>query len=295
MNRLGPQAHRGLLDCGALTTVKQTRYRGLDRLPASLHDIAMDIDNLHERRLIAVGKKEQAMAWLVEYGPLHVDPPLPNWMLRHLVAEKRILRLRRGVYLAPRTDGALPALPEAIQLLNPDGYITGHAALSLHRLNDQDIAVWRAVSLTRQGPIRYGRRRVEFITSPQRAASARTTTIRITGAPVRIATIEQAFVDELSIAPGQINWVETARVFRNAVDQRKVRSTRFTKAVTPSVALSRRAGFLMDVAGDHQSQRLLQVARSHDSPTRTEGSHVVDKTWHLALPLSREQIIRASR
>ena len=61
----------------------------------------MNGQKLYESGLIGAPKLEQAMAWLVENGPLHDGPNLPNWMLKALLNGGRVARLRPGVSLAP--------------------------------------------------------------------------------------------------------------------------------------------------------------------------------------------------
>ena len=57
----------------------------------------MDINTLHESNLIAVPRKEQVLAWMIEEGPVVEAAGLPMSALRSLVAQKRILRLRNGL------------------------------------------------------------------------------------------------------------------------------------------------------------------------------------------------------
>ena len=116
----------------------------------------MTSQNLYESGLIVSPKLEQAMAWLVENGPLHVEPKLPNWILKALVNDGRIARLRRGAYLAPTPEGRMLSLPAVATELAPKGYLSFYGALVRHGLTDQDTTRWGFVTGSRQAPVRLG-------------------------------------------------------------------------------------------------------------------------------------------
>lgn len=255
----------------------------------------MDLTFLHNSRLISVAKTEQALAWLIEHGPVIDDPELPPWILRSLVADRRILRLQRSLYLVPDRQGRLLSLPAAVNAVEPGSYITGHGALSLHGLNDQDISHWWAVSPHRRSDIRYGRFRAHFVLSPAHARTAARTEVWAEGDKVTIATVAQAFADELRFMPYRLDWVETARVLRNARDAGKVTERQIVAALgpRPPIALARRAGLLLALAGARPNKQLLALARKNDDVTRLAGGSVVDREWRLTLPVPREQIVRA--
>lgn len=257
----------------------------------------MNLSILHDRRIIALDKTEQAMAWLVQNGPLVADPPLPLWVLKALVADRRILRLRRGLFLAPRDDGRLPSFPAAINSVEPAGYITGHGALVAHGLNDQDVSHWWSLATRRQSDIRYGRFRAHFTLSPERARTGQRTTVQVEGDNVTVATVAQAFVDELTFMPFGLDWVEIARVLRNAVEANRTNEREMLSLIRerPSVAVTRRAGLLFELVRGRPDPELLAAARANDDITRVVGSGVTDRTWRLTLPFPRERILRGLR
>lgn len=257
----------------------------------------MDISILHERRIIALDKTEQAMAWLVQNGPVVADPPVPLWILKALVGDRRILRLRRGLVLAPRSDGRLPSFPATINLVEPTGYVTGHGALVAHGLNDQDVSHWWSLATRRQSDIRYGRYRAHFTLSSERARTGQRTKVQVEGDKVVVATVAQAFIDELTFMPFGLDWVETARVLRNAVEAGRTNERDVLNLIRhrPSIAVTRRAGLLFELVRGRPDPELLAAARANDDITRVVGSGFTDRTWRLTLPFPRERILRGLR
>jgi predicted transcriptional regulator of viral defense system len=257
----------------------------------------MDINSLHERNLIALPQKEQGLAWLVAHGPLVSDPPLPMPVLRGLVADRRVLRLRRGLYLAPTTEARLPALAKTINLADPDGYISGHGALMLLGLNDQDIAEWYSVTPRRQGDLEYGVFRVHFVYSPTRAATGARTSAVIRGDSIVLATPAQALFDEVDLMPFGLDYAETGRVLRNALEADRVTESEIVDLVRGrrSVAAARRLGFLAEVASGRENRDLLSIAQAHSGMTRLASDGVAEWKWRLYLPRTRDSIVRASR
>ena len=257
----------------------------------------MDLDNLLEQHLIAVPKKEQAMAWLIERGPLVVEPPLPSWILENLVADRRIMRLRRGAYLVPEVSWGLPSLPRTMNLLDPDGYVSGHGALTAQGLNDQDIARWWAVGSRRQADISYGLYAAHFVFSPESAISGQRYDVMYEGDHTSMATPTQAFIDEARLMPFGFDWVETGRVLRNAVevgatDERQIQQALSTQ---PSLAATRRLGLLLEIVRGTPDTDLLDVARRNLTLSRITGEQEIDSTWRITLPVNKEQIRRGMK
>lgn len=262
-----------------------------------MQDSDVDITSLHESRLIVIPQKEQGMAWLVTHGPLVVNPPLPAQLLRALAAERRIMRLRRGLYLAPTAQGELPSLPAAINLVDPDGYISGHGALMLQGLNDQDVSHWYSVSARRQADILYGRMHAHFVYSPEQRKAGRIISSAHRGSLIRMATVAQALIDEIVLMPFGLDYVETTRVLRNALQARQTseRELIATLKRRPSVAAARRLGLMLELITGKANPELLAMARSNDGTTTLDGATIPDRTWRLKLSNSRETIVRASR
>ena len=259
--------------------------------------MAMSLDILHDRNIIALPKKEQGLAWLVQNGPVVADPPLPNWLLKALTDEERVLRVRRGVYVAPTNEGRLPSLPRVLSELADGGYITGYAAFGLHGLNDQEARQWWVVTPNRQSDIRYGQREVHFVSSPTQAALGQTVFVSIDGESVRVATPAQALVDEVRYAPFGIDYVALTRVVVRAVTAGRIRAGDVADILekAPSSSVARRVGFLLELAGADGDLRLQAWANTHRAVTDADRFEVRNSRWHLALPQSPDDIRRAAR
>ena len=257
----------------------------------------MDINSLHKSSLIVLPQKEQGLAWLIEHGPLVASPPLPMAVLRTLVADRRILRLRHGLYLAPTPQGRLPSLLRTINLVDPVGYVSGHGALMLHGLNDQDVSHWYSVTSRRQADVAYGVSRVHFLLSPQAAMTSARSALNVSGDLVMLATVAQAFVDEVRFMPYRLDYVETARVLRTALGAGKTTERELVDVVRkrPSVAAARRLGFLLELVQTRPNRDLLVMARSQRGVTQLDGDTIRSETWRLYLPVSPDSIVRASR
>lgn len=257
----------------------------------------MDINSLHSRNLITLPQQEQALVWLIANGPLVEQPPLPMTVLRALVAQRRILRLRRGLYLVPDGEGRLPSLPRTINLLDPDGYISGHGALSLHDLTDQDIVHWYSVSSRRRADISYGQSSSHFVVAPKRRAKASVHTVSVRHDHVVTATPARAFIDEVQLMPFGLDYPETVRILRFAIDTHATSEDGLVAELrrTPSVASARRLGFLLELATGRANPRLAALAQSSPGMTKTGDDPVPDYPWRLYLPQSRPRILGASR
>ena len=246
--------------------------------------------------LISAPKKEQGMAWMIGHGPLLAYPPLSMSILRALTGEKRILRLRRGLYLVPDATGRLPEIAETITLADPDGYISGPGALALMSLNDQDVGRWYSVSSSELADIAYGPLAVHFVHSPSTLARAKTAVVPIAGHPVRLATIAQALIDEIDLMPWGLDYPEIVRVMRNVLDAGRVNEQELLAVWQdhPSIAAVRRLGFILEIATGRASGNIAALARRNLGITGP-ASGQLDLDWRLRLPASREDIAGASR
>lgn len=256
---------------------------------------------LYESGLIVAPKLEQAMAWLVENGPLHVEPRLPNWILKALVNDGRIARLRRGVYLAPAPEGSMLSLPAVATELAPKGYLSFYGALVLHGLTDQDTTRWGFVTDTRQAPVRVGHDRLEFVPWPRRLATAENKVQVIRGEHIRIASPAQALCDVLEAPRLAPNWSELVHVLRIGLALRRLsRSALRARALDiDSPALARRLGLVLEMATGKVESDLLEIAHRSNDWTRLAGlgteARVRDARWRVELPRSREDLLAAVR
>ena len=257
--------------------------------------------NLYELGLVVAPKVEQAMAWLVENGPVHVDPQLPIWMRKALVNDRRIARLRRGVYLAPRAAGQMLSLPAVATELSPRGYLSFYGALVRHELTDQDTTVWEFVTGTRQAPLRLGPDRLEFVPWPRRLANAEATVRTFGDERIRIASPAQALCDVLEAPRLAPNWSELIHVLRTGLALRRLsrRALRARAVKIDSPALARRLGLLLELESGTVDQDLLQIAHRSNNWTRLTGlgteTRVRDSRWRIELPRSRGDLMAAVR
>jgi predicted transcriptional regulator of viral defense system len=243
---------------------------------------------------------EQAMQWLIEHGPVVVRPPLPVWTLKRLVASKRILRLRRDVYLAPRPDGNLPPPAAVAGLLAPEGYLSFYGALALHGLTDQEASSLAVVTPARQSSVRYGSRTIEFYASPRPLNRAKITTKDFGGVFVRLATPAQALVDSLEVRRLGGGVRELLNILRVALSGRLMTVNEVVELVVAlgSAAVARRLGLLLELADAKAPDQLREMSKKIHEPTMFDphrAARVKDSVWNLQLPASRQEILRSTR
>jgi len=258
----------------------------------------MSIDILQKLGLVRLPTVDQAMAWLIEHGPVVADPPFPNWVLRQLVRTQRVARLRRGLYLVPRPDGTMLQLPAVAALVMPEGYLSFYGALTLYGLTDQDAAHWGMVTRARQRPLRYGPLTLEFVTWPARVRSAKTRQRTIDGVSVRLATPVQAFCDALEQPRLGASFPEMLRVLRTGLATRALTASalRAHARAVNSPALARRLGLLLELATTNVDQELAAIARRSHAWTSGDRlqERASDSRWRVRLSRSRDDLTRAA-
>lgn len=273
----------------------------LDLQSRSMHDIAMKQKTVYESGLVRPSKLEQAMAWLVDNGPLLEEPELPSWILHELVKAGRIARPRRGLYLAPSRSGEMLSLPTIATHLEPQGYLSFYGALVLHNLTDQETATWQYVSPRRLRPLRLGQTRLEFVPWPSRLRSAEAKVQTVGGLRVRIASPEQALCDVLEAPRLAPSWSELVHVVHTGLALRRVGVTRLRlrAQAIDSPALARRLGLLLEMETGSVDRTLLKIAQRSNDWTRLAGLgtrvRARDARWRLELPRSRAELLAAVR
>jgi hypothetical protein len=167
----------------------------------------------------------------------------------------------------------------------------------LYGLNDQDIPRWYSITDHRQADIGYGLFRVHFVLSPNQVASAAKTSLAVGGRPLVVATVAQALVDEIQLMPWGLDYAETVRVLRTALETRSTSEEELVETLRhrPSVAAARRLGLLLELVTSRRNPELLDMARSNRGVTRLANDSLLDSTWRLHLPRTRADIVRASR
>lgn len=262
----------------------------------------MNVNIFEKTGLSRKPKLEQSMDWLVQHGPLHENPPLPAWILKHLVRTKRIARLRRGLYLAPdRHTGQMLPLPHIAARLDPGGYLSFYGALSMYGLTDQDPSSWGMVTRRRQASLRYGRQRLYFVAWPEKLKNAKTKQRSFHGSKLRVATPVQAYCDaleKLRLSPGLPELLHVLNVGLST-KQLTVARLRAYALRSDSVVLARRLGLLLELATGRVDPALKYLARrSHDWTPPERAAHkksVKESRWLLILSTPKEQIAAAAR
>jgi hypothetical protein len=193
-------------------------------------------------------------------------------------------------------NGRLIGIAAAVSRIDPGGYISGHAALALRGLTDQDIADWWSISPQRQSDIRYGRTDVHFVCSPDRAAGGERGTVTVAGEPATVGTPSQAILDELRFAPERLDWIATARVLAGAIERRVVTpealAATFARDRSPSSAVARRLGFILEAVGASVPQAIFDASRAtHDITVAPGGDKKIER-WRLVAPVSAQEIRR---
>lgn len=234
---------------------------------------------------------EQAMAWLLAHGPLVVEPPVPDWALRRLVAGDRIMRLQRGLYLVPRPDATLPSFDWVVANVLDDGYVSFQAALFSHGLSDRQARRWVALVPTRRRPVRYGELELFFLAPTRDAAAATTVRRAAEGAAYHLATPHQAMLDCLRWPRYAPSVVELAQALRTGLLIEKIhQSTLETELLdSGSVALARRGGALLGLAGAEPRNALRRLAQKTHDYTDLQGT-VPDRVWRVRLPDRAERL-----
>jgi predicted transcriptional regulator of viral defense system len=259
--------------------------------------MVMSVNNLEKVGLIKRPQIEQAMAWLIEHGPLVEKPQLPAWMLKQLVRENRIARLRRGLYLVPDKAGRMLPVAVVAALLAPLGYVSFYGALTLHGLTDQDASVWAVVTDKFQGDVRYGPFTLQFAVWPRRLRRAKTKKMAVDGVQIRVATPAQALSDALEAPRFGAALPELLHVLRVGLSTRRVTVAQLRQRAVElgSVTLARRLGLLLELATGDVDPVLATLARRSHRWTEGNGRQVRDSQWRLVLPTSRKRILTAAR
>jgi predicted transcriptional regulator of viral defense system len=197
-------------------------------------------------------------------------------------------------------------LYEAINLVDPEGYISGHGALSMHFMTDQDVCRWYSVSSRRQGDIRYGPFEVHFVFSPARAATATKTTVAgdYDVYQASVASVTQAFVDEVSLMPDGLDWYTVARMLGKALATQRTSAFEIASVLSkrPSMASARRLGFMIEMITGIRDPALFAMACMNkdatpiaSGETLARGGPAYISDWRLSIPCSPDFVRMAGR
>ncbi len=258
----------------------------------------MSLNNLLKLGAVSLPKIEQAAAWLIENGPVIEHPALPAWILRALVKQNRVARLRRGVYAVPDAAGRLGLSPLAVgEIVEPGSVVSFYAALAYWNLTDQTPRRIGIVSRRRHSPIAFGPQTVVFVARPKVLKEMRYRTAKIEDRVVRVARPVQAFLDALSSATLGAAPAEMLTILARGLETSVFTTSGLRRAAltTGSVALARRLGLLLELATNAQDPRLLELARGSHAyldfvgPEHAPTQHPVPR-WLLRLPQTPDRL-----
>ena len=205
---------------------------------------------LEMRALFAL---EEAEAGLVTSGQLamllHISSNRANKLAWQLTRKKRLIRIRKGVYLfapmkaGPRGHWSEESLALISQLLKDRPYYVGYwTALNRYGLTEQIPWVTQVVVTHRRRPFEAVGTRYDFIKVGRLGEWQEE---KIAGRSVRLATREQLIIDCLSHPEYCGGLVEVAKALwngRKEIDWKKLES----KAASSNEAVARRLGFLLE-------------------------------------------------
>lgn len=262
----------------------------------------MSLNNLLKVGAVSLPKVEQAAAWMITQGPIIEEPELPAWVLRTLVGQNRVARLRRGVYAVPDAQGQLRLSPFAVgEVVEPGSVVSFHAALAFWNVTDQTPRRIGTVSKKRHSPIAFGPQTVVFLARQRALKHMEFKLIKIRDQTVRVATPAQAFIDALSYPPLAASPAEMLNILDHGLATKIFTPTSLRRRALAdgSLVVARRLGLLLELATGKTDVELLERARSShayssfDGPEDQKATHTVPR-WLLHTPAAPERMQAAA-
>lgn len=239
---------------------------------------------------------------MIGQGPIIEHPELPAWVLRALVRQNRVVRLRRGVYAVPDAQGRLGLSPFAVgQVVEPGSVVSFHSALAFWNVTDQTPRRVGVVSKKRHSPVAFGPQTVVFLARPRKLGRMEVRRSRIGDQTVRIATSAQAFVDALSYPPLAASPAEMLTILAHGLATKIFSPTGLRRRALAdgSLVVARRLGLLLELATGETDSELMRRARSShayssfDGPEDHRPTHAVPR-WLLRTPVTPERMQAAA-
>lgn len=274
----------------------------VDRLSYVMQDMCMSLHRLLKVGQVALPKVEQAVAWMIEHGPIIEDPRLPPWVLHSLARQNRIVRLRQGVYAVPDANGRVRLSAFAVgDVVEPGSVVSFHAALAFWNVTDQTPRRIGVVSKKRHSPVLFGPQTVVFLARPRTLKRMEFKTSRIGDRRVRVATPAQAFIDALSHPPLAAAPSEMLAILVHGLATKILTSGALRRRALAdgSLVVARRVGLLLELATGEVDAQLLARAHSSHAYSRFEGpegqaaEHAVPR-WLLRVPAPPERLRAAA-
>jgi predicted transcriptional regulator of viral defense system len=262
----------------------------------------MSLNNLLKVGAVALPKVEQAAAWMIGQGPIIEHPELPAWVLRTLVRQHRVARLRRGVYAVPDAQGRLRLSPFAVgEVVEPGSVLSFHAALAFWNVTDQTPRRVGVVSKKRHSRVAFGSQTVVFLARPRALRHMEIKRSKVGDQTVRVATPAQAFIDALSYPPLAVSPAEMLTILAHGLATQIFTPTGLRRRALAdgSLVVARRLGLLLELATGETDSALLERARSShayssfDGPEDHRATHAVPR-WLLRIAAAPERMQAAA-
>ena len=211
-----------------------------------------------------------------------------------LVRKKRLIRLKRGIYLfapmkaGPRglwTENALAAVPK---LMGKKAHYVGFwACLSHYGLTEQVPLTVQIVTTFRQRPLKALQARFEFI---QVRHLGEWMEEEIGGERVRFATVEQLIIDCLTLPEKSGGMKEACKALwgaRKIIDRKKLEAL----AARSKDAVRRRLGYLCELLGVHWPKPKKPVGWRWLDPSAPKKLLAKSARWGLLLNVSERELL----
>lgn len=245
--------------------------------------------------LFALEEKGVGVITLAELrNKLRLSRQQARKLASRLVRKKRLIRLKRGVYLfAPMkagpkglwTENALASVPK---LMGQKAYYVGFwACLNHYGLTEQVPFTVQIVTTARQRPLEALQARFEFI---QVRRLGEWTEEEIGSERVRFATAEQLIIDCLTLPEKSGGLKEACKALweaRKRIDLEKLEAL----AARSNDAVRRRLGYLFELLGMHWPKPKKPVGWRWLDPSAPKKALGKSAKWGLLLNVSEKELL----
>ena len=251
--------------------------------------------DLELRALFALEEREAGAVTLAELMKKLKLSRVQAWKLSsRLVRKKRLIRLKRGIYLfAPMkagqkglwTENALAIVPKL--MAGKDYYVSFWAALNHYGLTEQIPFTVQIVTSSRQRNFEALQTRFEFIQVRQLGEWREE---KIGEGKVRFATIEQLILDCLALPEKNGGVKEAGKALWNArkrIDWKKMGKL----ASESSAAVRRRLGYVCELLGIRKLKPQKFVGWRWLDPSASKKTLAKSKKWGLLLNVSEKELV----
>lgn len=257
------------------------------------------LGDMELRALFALEEKGVGVITLLELRDTLRLSRKQGWDLAsRLVRKKRLIRLKRGVYLfapmkaGPRglwTENALASVPK---LMGPKAYYVAYyvsfwACLNHYGLTEQVPLTVQIVTTSRQRPLEALQSRFEFIKVRR---LGEWTEEEIGGERVRFATVEQLLIDCLTFPERGGGLKEACKALweaRRRIDLRKLEEL----AARSNDAVRRRLGYCFELLGMRWQKPKKIIGWRWLDPSTPKKALAKSEKWGLLLNVSERELL----